>query len=58
MVDVRHVRSFAHVISLAELKTHAALRSMRLLQRGNRLSIMPVSEQEWRYILKIESAFA
>lgn len=58
MVDVRHVRSFAHVIGLAELKTHAALHSMRLLQRGNRLSIMPVSGDEWSYILKIESAFA
>jgi predicted RNA-binding protein with PUA-like domain len=54
MVDVRYVLSFRRVISLSELKGHAALHNMPLLQRGNRLSVMPVSAQDWDYILKLE----
>lgn len=54
MVDVRYVLSFSRVISLSELKEHAALHNMPLLQRGNRLSVMPVSAQDWDYILKLE----
>lgn len=54
MVDVKFVRSFAHPISLRELKAHPSLADMRLLQRGNRLSVMPVSADEWRFILKLE----
>ena len=53
MVDVRYKRKFRHTITLAELKQHKALAQMRLLQRGNRLSILPVSEREWDYILKL-----
>lgn len=54
MVDVRYLRSLKRVITLAELKQHKALRNMPLLRRGNRLSIMPVTPDEWRYILALE----
>ena len=54
MVDVRFTRRFAQVVPLAALRANPALREMRLLRRGNRLSIMPVSAQEWRTILKME----
>jgi predicted RNA-binding protein with PUA-like domain len=54
MVDVKFVRELAHPITLRELKAHPSLAGMRLLQRGNRLSVMPVSADEWRFILKLE----
>ena len=51
MVDVQFVRKFKRTISLTELKDKAELRDFRLLQRGNRLSIMPVTQAEWEFIL-------
>ena len=41
-------------IPLSELKADPALSEMRLVQRGNRLSVMPVSESEWDHILEME----
>ena len=35
---------------IAELREQAALADMRVLQKGNRLSITPVDEAEWQYI--------
>ena len=54
MVDVRFVRKLKRVIPLTELKTHDALSELPLLRRGNRLSIMPVSNEHWNYILALE----
>ena len=54
MVDVRYLRHTRRVIPLAELKQHPVLENMALLQKGSRLSVSPVSEEEWRYILGIE----
>jgi len=54
MVDVQYVRHTERVIPLAELKEHAKLSDMPLVRKGNRLSIMPVSAAEWRYILSLE----
>jgi predicted RNA-binding protein with PUA-like domain len=56
MVDVKLVRKFARVIELGELREHAegALKGFRLLSRGNRLSIVPVTAKQWRFILKLE----
>lgn len=54
MVDVKYIRHTGRVISLAELKEHEALENMPLVRKGNRLSIMPVSEKEWTYILGLE----
>lgn len=38
------------LVSLDELRAHAQLASMTILRRGNRLSITPVTDAEWRYI--------
>ena len=54
MVDIKYIRHTRRVIPLAELKEHEALENMPLVRKGNRLSIMPVSEAEWNYILNIE----
>lgn len=54
LVDVEFVRKLKRPISLRELKQHEALSDMVLLRRGNRLSVMPVSEDHWRYVLELE----
>ncbi|HEX9278088.1 MAG TPA: EVE domain-containing protein [Casimicrobiaceae bacterium] len=38
------------LVPLAELRTQRELAAMRLLQRGNRLSITPVEPGEWKFI--------
>jgi len=52
-VDVRHERTFAQVIPLAALKANPALNELPLVQKGSRLSVMPVTEAQWRAILKM-----
>ena len=56
VVDVKLVRKLKRIITLDELRRHAddELAAMRLLQRGNRLSVTPVSEAEWEFILTLE----
>ena len=55
MVDVQFVRRLKRNISLHELKGHAEqLPDFPLLRKGNRLSVIPVSEQAWKYILDLE----
>ncbi len=53
-MDVKLVRKLKRTISLSELKQHDAIADMVLLRRGNRLSIMPVSRDDWDYILGLE----
>jgi predicted RNA-binding protein with PUA-like domain len=56
MVDVQLVRRMKRVITLEELRQHAAreLRALPLLRAGNRLSVTPVGAAEWRFILALE----
>ncbi len=54
MVDVRYKRKLKRTISLNELKMHSALVNMSLVRKGNRLSVMPVSVEEWNFILGLE----
>lgn len=56
MVDVQLVRRLRRVIPLSELRMHArrALRDMWLLRKGNRLSITPLTTEQWDFILSIE----
>lgn len=54
MVDVRLMRKFARTITLAELKQPPELAELALVRRGNRLSVMPVSADQWRCILSLE----
>ena len=54
MVDVKFKRKLRRTICLSELKSHKELSNMRVVQRGNRLSIMEVSKQDWFFILSLE----
>ena len=53
LVDVKFVDKFAAPITLTQLKGEAALADMRLLKRGNRLSVFPVETQHWMHILRM-----
>lgn len=54
LVDVRYLRHTRRIIPLAELKEHEALKNMALVRKGNRLSIMPVTKEQWEAILQFE----
>jgi predicted RNA-binding protein with PUA-like domain len=54
-VDVK-LRQKTRLLALAEMRRHAALASMQVLQRGNRLSITPVSAAEWRALQTLLAA--
>ena len=54
MVDVKYKRKLKKVISLTELKKHKSLSNMRVVQKGNRLSITKVTKKEWDFILNLE----
>ena len=51
-VDVKFVKKTRY-ISIQELRQYPELSSMRVLQKGNRLSITPVSELEWGFIMQL-----
>jgi len=53
-VDVRYVRKLKRIITLSELKELSEVTGLPLVRRGNRLSIMPVSRQQWKFILTLE----
>ena len=56
MVDIRLQKKFARVITLDELRAHAAkeLQGLALLRPGNRLSVMPVTTPHWQFICALE----
>jgi predicted RNA-binding protein with PUA-like domain len=51
-VDVRALRE-TRLISLDEIRSHQPLAKMITLRPGNRLSITPVTESEWKFIAKL-----
>lgn len=55
LVDVKLVRK-TKLLSLAEMRDNAALATMVTLQRGNRLSITPVTPAEWKVLTKLLKA--
>jgi predicted RNA-binding protein with PUA-like domain len=49
LVDVKFVRK-TRALPLDELRTYSALADMIVLRKGNRLSITPVTDAEWKFI--------
>jgi predicted RNA-binding protein with PUA-like domain len=49
-VDVQFVEKFERTITLQNLKMKTELADFKLVQRGNRLSILPVMETQWEFI--------
>lgn len=57
LIDVKFRRDLDRVLSLAEIKEHAeALGDFALVRKGNRLSIMPLTKQQWNYLLELEKS--
>lgn len=51
MVDIKFCKKFKSVISLDSLKQNPALSDMALVRKGNRLSVMPVTDAQWEAVL-------
>ncbi len=52
-VDIAFHEKFPRALSLAELRAHSALSGMVLLQKGSRLSVQPVTPEQYRYVVKL-----
>ena len=50
-VEIEFVRKLDRLLPMDELREMPALRDMALLQRGQRLSVQPVTANEWRAIV-------
>ncbi|PJZ69799.1 EVE domain-containing protein [Leptospira perolatii] len=56
MVNVKFKEKFSRPITLEELKSHGKLKGMVLLQKGGRLSIQPVTREQFTYICGLAGA--
>lgn len=53
MVDIKFVKEFKNPVTLDAIRANPKLKNMRLIQRGNRLSVMPVEKSEFDEIAKM-----
>lgn len=53
MVDVKLIEKFPRLITLEEMKRQAKLKNMLIMRKGNRLSITPVTKDEWDAIIAL-----
>ncbi len=54
--DVVYKERFARTLSLAELRATPGLDEMMVVKKGQRLSVMPVTEQEWEVVIQLSKA--
>ncbi len=52
-MDVEFVEAFPQTLTLPQLKAEPLLAQMPLVRKGNRLSVMPISAEEWATILAL-----
>ena len=50
MVDVKLIEKFPRMITLEEIKSNSKLKDMVVTRQGSRLSITPVTANEWKVI--------
>ena len=55
-VDLRAVEKLAHPVTLERIKRAPELKGMGLVRPGNRLSVQPVTEAEFRAVLKLSQS--
>lgn len=51
--DLKFCKKFKNVVELSVLREHSQLKDMILLQRGSRLSVLPLKNGEFKHILKL-----
>lgn len=57
LVDIRLVTKLDQPIALKTIKAHTeTLGDLALTRKGNRLSVMPVSNEQWDYIMSLRAA--
>lgn len=56
MVDVKFVEKFAGVVSLATLRETPGLEDMMVIRKGARLSVQPVSKEEFWIVTRLGRA--
>ena len=49
-VDVKFVEKFEKVLALSDIKQMHGITELPLVKKGGRLSVMPVTEQEWQQL--------
>ena|SRR5215469_1297201 len=54
LVDVKFNRKLRRTIALTELKERKELQGLALIRPGNRLSVLPVTQAQWDFILGLE----
>ena len=52
-VDVKYVSTFSKPVTMDEMRRHSELSAMKLFQNGSRLSIIPVTEKEYNFIVSL-----
>jgi len=56
-IDMQHHTTFKHVLKLARIKSLALkderLNGLALIQKGSRLSVMPVTPAQWQCLLEV-----
>jgi predicted RNA-binding protein with PUA-like domain len=55
LVDVKFIEEFPEKLSLQALKDNPKLKDMKLVQKGSRLSVQPVTPEEWQEVMKMMS---
>ncbi|MEJ5351768.1 MAG: EVE domain-containing protein [Melioribacteraceae bacterium] len=53
MVDIKLIKKFVKPVPLDEIRKNPKLKNMKLVQKGNRLSVMPITKDEFDEIIKM-----
>ncbi|MCB5227283.1 EVE domain-containing protein [Alishewanella sp. 16-MA] len=53
-VDLRYLTRFSQVVRLDKIKSSVMMKNHSLTQRGNRLSVMPLSKEQWQSLLDLQ----
>ncbi len=53
LVEVEFGEVFPHFVNLEDIRKHSKLSSMVVARKGNRLSITPVTQSEWKVLVKL-----
>jgi predicted RNA-binding protein with PUA-like domain len=56
MVELEYVEKFDRELTLPQLKADPALAGMRVVQRGQRLSVQPVEREHFEHVLRLAGA--
>ena len=53
MVEIKPIKGMKRMISLQEMRDNPALDGMKLLMKGSRLSVQPVSEKHFEIVCQM-----